>query len=289
MRLRATIGAARIRSRWIRSTRIRSAWLGSAVCLAALGGVIASSPAPASAGSLQPGESFPSGEELLEGHVEAMGGRAALERHKSLAIRGRFESVAFENPLRLRLWKEAPDKQHLQLTDPGVLSIDLYFNGEFAWERGSRGTVVGPNERVTGDREKSFREDADFYGEASYAKRYSALTTRGIEVVRGLDLIRVDAAANDGYRPRSLFFSPDDGLLRAIKIVQPTQGELTVMFLEYTEVDGVKYPSRFEQRLADGSLAARFSYDSIRVTDPGSHDYSTPDDLVEPGAVGQGG
>ncbi|MEO1511830.1 MAG: hypothetical protein AAFU70_07145, partial [Planctomycetota bacterium] len=85
------------------------------------------------------------------------------------------------------------------------------------------------------------------------------------------------------FEPRGVLHAVDLGVL------EEHDGQLALRRLHDLDRPKQAVVWREEQRLADGSLAARFSYDSIRVTDPGSHDYSTPDDLVEPGAVGQGG
>jgi Peptidase family M23 len=75
----------------------------------------------------------PDPDRILTRAVTALGGRAALARHQTLAGRGRVEVLGgYVGPY--RIWRRAPNR--LRTTwDIGVIHHDLGFDGRSGWER----------------------------------------------------------------------------------------------------------------------------------------------------------
>src|SRR5581483_11660612 len=68
-------------------------------------------------------------EQVLEKYVEAMGGKAAIEKVTSRVERGRFEiaGLALSGPV--EIYGKAPDKRLIRYTVPGQAVLSEGFNG----------------------------------------------------------------------------------------------------------------------------------------------------------------
>src|ERR1043165_10185547 len=95
-------------------------------------------------------------EQILDRYVQALGGRAAIEKINSRASKGTFTSNQLKSKGPIELYAKAPNKWLMVLVAQGYGNYRRGFNGTVAWEkypgRDSAGNLSGFSKR-----------DAEFY------------------------------------------------------------------------------------------------------------------------------
>jgi hypothetical protein len=118
--------------------------------------------------------SLPSGREVIDRFVKAIGGRDAVLSHKSLHITGKYEVPSSGLSGDMEIFTAAnPDRAFQRVTIPGVGEILQGYDGERGW---SINPVTGPMLQQGKELEQA-RFDADFYSELRDAKNYKSITT----------------------------------------------------------------------------------------------------------------
>ena len=117
--------------------------------------------------------SLPSGRELVQRHVAAIGGEAAFRAITSLRVRGRFEMTAQNISADFEQLTARPNKLLLRTDIPGIGHTEQGYDGTNAWLIDPQ---MGP--RVLKDREKDETiADADFDGPLHLPSHVKELTT----------------------------------------------------------------------------------------------------------------
>lgn len=177
---------------------------------------LATSPFMATPAAAQ--DALPSPEELIEGHIEALGGREAVESATSRKFEGTMEIARSDRTIKalVTLITAKPDKLRQEIFAPGRFDETLIFDGEGGW------TVLDGNPSpLAGGRLNSTRETADFnaYYGVGYEDRYVELETVRYADLRGETLAMVRGKRHSGQQD-FLFFDPNTSLLRCFRVVQ---------------------------------------------------------------------
>src|ERR1044071_5876972 len=77
----------------------------------------------------------PTLEQILDKYVQALGGRASLEKVNSRASKGAFTSVHLKTKGPIELYAKAPNKWLMVLVAQGYGNYRRGFNGTVAWEK----------------------------------------------------------------------------------------------------------------------------------------------------------
>jgi hypothetical protein len=118
----------------------------------------------------------PSAREVIDRHIEAVGGRAAIEAHNSSHATGTIEIVGQGLYGEIDIWGAAPDQMLVEVDFPdlGVQSRTGY-NGEVGWSvdpmTGERLLAGGELQQLT--------DEADFYGDLHAADKFSTMENLG--------------------------------------------------------------------------------------------------------------
>jgi len=119
---------------------------------------------------------LPSAREVIDRHVEAVGGRAAIESHSSSYATGTIEIVGQGLFGEISIWGAAPDKMLVEVNFPdlGVESRTGY-DGEVGWSvdpmTGERLLAGGELQQLT--------DEADYYGDLHAADKFSEMENLG--------------------------------------------------------------------------------------------------------------
>lgn len=264
-----------------RLNRTAAALAASLLALASGPSVAQDAGTPGAGPVREAGASFDDGAvEALRTHIEAIGGEDAIRSHTRLRRIGSYEGRPFSYKARLEMRSEAPDKQVLVLSEPGGLTLTVGYDGQTAWQR----INDQPPQRLGGLQAISVREDAILHRSVEYGTLYSTLSDKGIvENEDGSERYRaVKAVPVDSPRERVMYFDPETGLLRRIRIAtlagdQPRQMDIELR--EYKEFEGVKYPTRVVQRFLGAPPHAIYEYLRIDVNPEESFDFAPPEDL----------
>jgi hypothetical protein len=198
---------------------------------------------------------LPSPEAVLAKYVEALGGRAALERLTSRVLRGTVEIEGANVLGTIEIFAKVPDRVFGEITLPGVATIRQGYDGKVAWEEGPRGF-----RRLEGDELAEVRRDAVFHSQLKLRELYPTLRVLRRETLGAHAAWVVEAIPEEG-RPQQMWFDTESGLLLQTQSERPTpEGpvSLTVTQEDYRPADGILIPRLIHQRTPQFTLVIRF-------------------------------
>ncbi|HEV2495304.1 MAG TPA: hypothetical protein VG204_19775 [Terriglobia bacterium] len=211
----------------------------------------------------QGASSTPSVDEILAKYVQAIGGRAALEKVTTRVMKGTLELPPSGDtgsivPGTIEIDMKAPNKRAVISNVPGNGVDQRGYNGSVGW-------YVDPDEGpkdLTGSDLDSMKLDAEFHRELNMPKLYRTMTVEGKATVGGRDAYVVDATLGSGDVEK-LYFDAQSGLLvRDDSPVEiPDEGKTTQVSLlqDYRDVDGVKLPFTISRNRPDGDSTIKFT------------------------------
>ena len=190
-------------------------------------------------------ETLPSIDQILEKQIEALGGKAALEKITTRQVSGAFEIAAFNAGGTLKAYAKAPNKNASVADVPGFGQFQRGFDGTTAWEQDP---TSGLHE-ISGPELSARKRDSDFHAEVHMKDLFSNLTVKGKEKVGDKEAYLVEATPSEG-KTEKLYFDVKSGLLiRHDAERESAQGAALIQtyFEDYREVDGVKVPFTIRQ------------------------------------------
>jgi hypothetical protein len=200
----------------------------------------------------KPAASLPSVEQVLDKYVQALGGKAAIEKLTNRVAKGTFEIPAFGAAGTVESYAKAPNKQAVVIDIPGFGTIKQGFDGTVAW-------AVDPQSGMreqSGGELASTKRQAIFYRDLKLKEIYPKITVKGKEKVGEKDTYVLEATPADGS-PEQWYFDTATGLLvRRDAEIESPQGNMAVQVYvdAYKEVDGIKIPSVSRQVRSDFTL-----------------------------------
>lgn len=204
--------------------------------------------------------------ELLDAYLEAMGGRDALQRIRSVRYEGRIDFSPSVQDFQMYLL--VPDKGMLVISPGEVASKKLMLNGDTAWQvfekpNGARELML-LEEDETRALKWSMRVHYTFR-EIAMEGRASQLSVREIEYL-GKPCYEVSKEAGDGSNFLAVLDQETLYLLKTLETVNggEEKDELTVLYDDYRMVSGVVEP--YHSKLyRNGSLDNEVVVESIRI------------------------
>lgn len=187
----------------------------------------------------------PSIDAILNRYVEALGGRAALQKLTSRVTTGTIDVPGMSLSGTIEIREKAPNQ---------ILSVVTIAGASF--RQGFDGSVGWTDDPDNGVREQSgaelneARRDADFYHPLDLRKIYSKLNLVGQEKLGDRTAYVVDATPAEGGDHDRLYFDTQTGLAtRVITARHSPQGVSPFRedFEDFREVDGIKLPFTIRQ------------------------------------------
>jgi outer membrane lipoprotein-sorting protein len=229
-----------------------SARMGFAVVCLALGAGLAFV-AGAAEGDL------PKGEDVMAKVIDALGGKAAMEKHSSSIAKGTIAVETFGVTGTMTTYSAKPNKRYT--------AIDL--NGQGVVERGVHGEVVWEVNPFLGSRvvsgEEGLRElrEATFNGMLSWKDDYKSVECTGVETVGGQECYQLKMTPKAGaletmsvdkttFLPVAVSYTITEG---------QAAGAVTVRMSDYKEFDGVKVPGKLTRELP--TMIVALTIDSV--------------------------
>ena len=225
-------------------------------------------PAPSS-------EDLPSGKDLLERHIKAIGGRDALDKLDNRIVKASMEI----NPMGISgtviTYHARPDKLYTNIEIAGVGTIERGSDGDVFWEKHA---MMGP--RVLEGEEKAMMALLSRFDMANYEDLFKSIECSGLVDVDGVLCYKVVYTPTEG-KPIVEFFDKDTAM--SVKSEFSLQTQLGLIKVEntaseYKEVDGVLMPHRtVEKSMGMESLAVIESIEHNAELPEGCFDL--PDDI----------
>ncbi len=268
--------------------------LTSAVVAAMLAVLPVSVPTPASQPAADASESLPDARALFARHLEAIGGERAIRAHTNRVSRGAMTTFPSGEFALLTVWQEAPGRLHTRVERPGEPVIDTYFSEGYGWR------VVGGNkaELITGEPLRELRDDADFFADVEFDRRYREMET--VEKIReedGTVVYRVHVVFSYG-KDEMHYFNAETGLRQAVLTSTMTpEGQIPVAisYADYREVSGVRLPHEILMVINAGKeneQKTHIKFNAIKANVPSVPSWTMPkplQDLVKQREEQEGG
>jgi photosynthetic reaction center cytochrome c subunit len=195
-----------------------------------------SGPKPAEAKSSE----APTGEQLLDKYVEAVGGAAAIDKINSRAMKGTIDFGGMSLPI--EIYAKDPLKR-ISFTHMAGGDNVTAFDGREGW----LGMTGHPLREMQGSDLDGAAIDADLHLATHLKQMFRETRTEGIEKIGDHDAYVV-VGQRDGKPPIRLDLDKQSGLLvRLVRFGETALGMLPTQidYADYRDVDGVKVPYRW--------------------------------------------
>ncbi len=186
----------------------------------------------------KPAAAVPTVDQVLDKYVQALGGKAAIEKLTSRVSKGTFEAPGIEGSI--EIYAKAPNKAASMVDVPGFGQVRQAFDGSVGWVDNPQ---VGLRE-MSGQELSTTKRGAEFYQVLKLREFYPKLTLKGAQKLGTRDAYLIEADPGDGSL-RRMYFDTQTALLVRSDIERDTpQGRATfeTELEDYKEVDGVKVP-----------------------------------------------
>ena len=181
---------------------------------------------------------FPSADEILDHYVQAVGGRAALEKLNSRVSRGTVELQSMGLNGTVEIYEQAPRKAALIMNLPGLGTIQRTFDGVGGWLQDPlEGYIEFPPALAN-----RVGDQSDFHRELRFRELNPGLAVIGKEKVGEREAFVL--------QPRSLGAAGEKSYFDVLTGLLLRKGR--VYYDDYREVDGVKLPFKTIDESANG-------------------------------------
>ncbi|HEY7335006.1 MAG TPA: hypothetical protein VH639_08990 [Bryobacteraceae bacterium] len=209
-------------------------------------------------------DALPAAESILDRFVEATGGKAAYERHKSEMVTGKLEFAAAGVSGTVMSYAEDPSKYYSVLDVAGIGKVEMGVTDGVAWENSA---LMGPRIKMGEERNQALRE-ARMNAPYHWRELYSKAETAGVETINGEECYKVVLTPKEGT-PETMFFEKKSGLMRKTTLVAASpMGNVPAEVLaeEYKDFEGVLIPAKTTQKAAGQEFT--ITIESVKVNDP---------------------
>jgi hypothetical protein len=205
----------------------------------------------------------PTADQILAKYVEALGGQAAIDKMKTLVMKGSY--VGFNGAsLPYEVDLAAPDKFYINVNAQQG-TVERGFDGKAGWEKGPRGVneLMNP---VLDDLKSTFL----FFHNIKLKEQFTRLRGGRKDKIGDRDVIVVNGTTAGNQREQ-LFFDAESGLMRRrISYIETPIGVIPnqIDFEDYRDVDGVKVPFTVKVSSVEPGLRSKRTYTEIKLNVP---------------------
>jgi len=233
-------------------------------------------PAPVEQPAAEPESDLPSAESLFEKHIEAMGGREAIESITSREITGRVRNDTQNFLARIHIWSVAPDKLRTEVDAPGMAMTTTVYDGEIGWKLSDDNYQL-----VVGDALVDLTATSDFFGEANYKERYKEIVTLGKAVFNDREVYRVGCRAKSGKKSIAIFDVETGFVVGAQTTIISGGGPVQAILVlsDYEDIGGMMWPRNIIQITPGGETF--ISYRKIEINEIDDTMFERPTEVDE--------
>lgn len=194
---------------------------------------------------------------ILEKYIDAIGGRDALSKveDRTTIMRG----TAMGQPLTIIVKQKTPNKMR-QEVKAGGMDQTIIFDGE-------KGVMKAANQsiEVTGKELEQLKTEASMELLLNPENFGIKVSYEGVDKIDGKDADKIKMTLPSGIRWFAYFDSESGLKIKEQKELQTQMGliEQVIMFGDYTEVDGIKYPFKLTQSF--GPQSVEMTVSSVKI------------------------
>jgi hypothetical protein len=211
--------------------------------------------------SLAAAADAPTVDSILAKHIEAVGGKATLEKFHSRLVQFKVESDTTGNG-EGEVFAQVPDRQrsHVGLGAAGV--IDEGFDGTVAWTKSPWQGV----RLKTGDELAKVKRDAQFHRELRYKSLFPDLAYKATEKVGDEEAWLLESKPTPSSKEKFWFSTKTALLIREESQYDGPNGAVTINSFpsDYKTFDGLKLPGALKIKIS-GANSQDFEF-SLKFT-----------------------
>lgn len=190
--------------------------------------------------------STPEAEQIMERHIQAVGGREALERLKSRVSIGVCSLPLQSITGKVTISEEAPDRRSMEVNIPSMGVMKFVYDGKRGWMQHPLTGFVEIEEPAL----SALRREYDFYRMTRYKELFAQMDYKGTRDTAQGHVNVIELTSPEGYR-EEMHFDVKSGLLvygSGTQLGDYRQvGEVKVPFLMRLSVAGLEISMQFEQ------------------------------------------
>jgi hypothetical protein len=218
---------------------------------------------------------LPKAETILDGYVDATGGKAAYEKRKSEIVTGTVAFTANGMKGTITIYSDVSNNNYMAMDLEGVGKIESgIYNGQ-AWESSA---VQGTRLREGAEKADAIR-DATFNGPLHWRELYTKAETVGLEDVNGEPAYKIVLTPADGGKPQTVFVSKKTGfIIKRLATLTHPMGEVPMELIlsDYKDHGGIMMPTTMTEKFMGQEFTITF--DDVKVNT------EIPKDRFEPPA-----
>jgi len=204
----------------------------------------------------------PTLDSILAKHVDAMGGKEAIEKIHSRVARFTIESDTLANS-QGEVLATVPNHQRTHLELGGLGTIDEGFDGAMAWAKNPWQAL-----RIkAGDELAKVKRDADFHRDLKLKSLYPGLAYKNSEKVGEEETYLLESKPSPSSKERFWLSAKTGLLVRQESEFEGPQGTVnaTAIFQDYKAFDGVKYPVAVKMKISASGQNFEFTMKTSEV------------------------
>lgn len=236
------------------------------LCVFAVATPLSAQVAVAPQAQAKPAADLPSAQSIIDRHIEASGGAAALKARKSSHAVGQITVPANGMTGTVEVFAMRPNKMLVKQSIAGIGEGAEGFDGTHAW---ATSPVTGPM-LITGPELAQKKLDYDFDAALNPSVRYSEMKTLEKTTFDGRDVYKVAMTRKEGGQDID-FYDVSTGLKAgSITTRKSPMGEMTVTstITDYKKVGDLMVPTRVKQSITGIEMILTFSKFEFDTVDP---------------------
>ena len=188
----------------------------------------------------KPAEGLPTADQVIEKYIQAVGGKAAIEKISSRMTKGTIDIPAAGLGGTMETFEKAPNKMASTATITGFGVVQSAFDGTKGW---SDHPMTGLRD-LAGVELANTRLEAELHKPIKLKQLYPTITVKGKEKVGDKEAYVLEGTPKEGSVEKWYFDTQTGLLLRTDAIQESPEGKMPteVYFEDYKDVDGVKIP-----------------------------------------------
>jgi zinc protease len=189
-------------------------------------------------GILKPAPAGISSKAVIKSYITAIGGSKKINAVKDITIKRSAESQY--GKINMVEQKKSPNKYNMTINIGEMTVQKMIYDGS----KGSQSGMQGKKE-ITGEELTELKVEAINTHEMFYDKLGFKLNLRGVETINGSDAYIIDVTSPTGKKSTEWYDIATGYKVRSNQTTTTEQGSVTqtVDYLDYKDVDGIKYPT----------------------------------------------
>jgi hypothetical protein len=223
---------------------------------------------------------LPKADEVLDQAIEALGGKAAIEKIHSRVVKGTLAIEAQDIRGSITIYAAAPNKRYMLVELPGAGKSEEGADGDVCWRINAMGPSV-----LEGEQRAAYKRQSMFNSELNWKKLYAKVECVGEETIDGHPCYKIVKTPPEGEgNPETAYYDCKTHLpVRAVLSYKGPMGPMTVEITpsEFKKVDGVLLAHKLTQKSLNLNHTAVLTFDSIENNVDIPADRFAPPDAVK--------